>query len=1149
MATKYQHYPVSSEQLSKDYEGWYPVFNGLPKEEHFKGMIEDISLDLAASIPNPLARLYLFDNAFKHFADRLKKGDSAFDGSYAEFVSDCLDFLQWLFESKGEGVFTTADWKFKGQVEKLKGGTEGQRKLASAFDLYLEELSADKITLYYYNRKTDKGAEKFLIGGSSPLSAVYTTPNWRKLVADKKIEVKAQDSSDIFFDDELKGLHDRNVQFRYFLYSSTNSLPGNLKSYVNAVKARFDADFDERVQSEEGIISILKLESEVVFNLYGFEIKRAVNTAVNSDFKIKSERQITNNVFGGKDPLILTINMPSGRYYNDTKYPETSQLNMSVPIDKRALPGTEGNPIFYPWLTVGDFFEESLIYLPYEFNSEQFYTPAVNGESSGFKYLLPLKPLFFEFFNTGKVSELLSVEFDGENVSFKLIIPTTSDKSVELVKSYPRKVQNEADLNVALFPILKPKTESTSVFNYAMLYYNVEGNTDCSLSFFNSHEMPHKHKQDDWRNAALTPVHQNTRDVDVDLVRTRHYEFKENYDIISVEAQSKRGWILPKFEKPGPRSGDELIFGIDFGTSNSFVAYREGTQELKPLAISCNILSAVLNKKAPNGDPFLLSNSISFAKAVESQFAPYQIGGRAYKSGNEDIKIEFPLRTVSTYTSEFSGVDSAKTLFQYSGISFYYEYDQNDNQPYSYKSNIKTDFGLRPEGDTKNQVENYLREILLLVKLKMTELGYKISDEIKIIWTYPAVGSFKGNLEKIMVTMGKEVFGDDFAKNKIKALSESQAPVTYLKQRKEGTRNVLDYSGVLLNVDIGGGTTDIAIHDPNRNKISVSSVKFAGNDLWGGGFDAKERDNAYSLAWEKLKNDNLQKAVENEYKRYKTLNKRISTVASDKTNLLFKYNQRLEFTNMLGIESPDHRLLKLPMVLHFGAILYYIIRLCEKKGINRIGALNFSGKGSSYLRLLFGDDSRKLSAFIVTYFGKYASEQGKKVISVDDDRDGNLKIKMLDNPKEITAYGAIYAYSQNYSVENSVEPEPFYFLDYKPEAADEDDMDKQVEAEKERDEVTLKEEVITQALNGYKILTKMKTHVESIIGEGNFLRLYKELLNKGNKPYMQFVLEQSYDDYRSFVSIAGNESFFFYPFKGALHKIGMEIYHQYLKSE
>ena len=116
-------------------------------------------------------------------------------------------------------------------------------------------------------------------------------------------------------------------------------------------------------------------------------------------------------------PLVLPVE--SGNMYVNLHY--TTALwgkdNRARYFDKqddlkqRRLPN---DGTMYPYLTIGDFLEDTIIQVPHSLNKRSFFDGNYDGPSNAkTSYLLPLKSRFFEFFST---EELLTPFADGSSM-------------------------------------------------------------------------------------------------------------------------------------------------------------------------------------------------------------------------------------------------------------------------------------------------------------------------------------------------------------------------------------------------------------------------------------------------------------------------------------------------------------------------------------------------------------------------------------------------------------------------------------------------------------------------------------------------------------------------------------------------------------
>ena len=161
---------------------------------------------MGTSIPTPFARIQLFDTAFAQVNNLGQDTDSV----YGKLVSECLDFLEFIFNYGTE--ITIKKWNVKEQIENLKKSTTKHQNLGKCLEKFALDLNVKDIYLFYYNG--------VLIGGSSPFTLVYTSPNWQR---NKTITNAKGLNGNLLFADYASTtvdpwpLHKRHKDFREFL--------------------------------------------------------------------------------------------------------------------------------------------------------------------------------------------------------------------------------------------------------------------------------------------------------------------------------------------------------------------------------------------------------------------------------------------------------------------------------------------------------------------------------------------------------------------------------------------------------------------------------------------------------------------------------------------------------------------------------------------------------------------------------------------------------------------------------------------------------------------------------------------------------------------------------------------------------------------
>lgn len=153
--------------------------------------------------------------------------------------------------------------------------------------------------------------------------------------------------------------------------------------------------------------------------------KRTV-TNISSGFEMK----VSDSLRNGNVPLALPVEMyTEPTHYVVAKWDKNTYVPYydARPIDDRTLPD-DGSK--YPYVTVGDFLEDTIVKVPYKFNSEAFFNGNDENPDSKFSYILPLKRTYFNYFTTKDLTEKVCgknrievVRLNGEAVKVVLRIP------------------------------------------------------------------------------------------------------------------------------------------------------------------------------------------------------------------------------------------------------------------------------------------------------------------------------------------------------------------------------------------------------------------------------------------------------------------------------------------------------------------------------------------------------------------------------------------------------------------------------------------------------------------------------------------------------------------------------------------------------
>lgn len=973
---------------------------------------------LASSIPNPLARIHLYTNAFKYFTLKIPNNPNYFDATtYNGFVSDCFDLLQFYFEQPNQIEF--ANFSYTDHINTL-GIEFNFFKKGLKFYLEKDKLADYNFKLIYV--KTETG--KILVGATSKETLIYISPNWKiELEREKsrnptyKLSTRGKgldgdDIMDEFFDAEIRALENRDSRFILFIYSIFFNLEnGNLIQkhqnppykvlfdFLNQLLTLNNGAFKEKIIVNWNALSVDNWIVRKNMMFEGVSLKErpiSENESV-SPCCIAPTKTVSINFdnYGNKKPLIFPPNAEhKANCFKGLPYPNSLVLNASSPFNIRRV--SFSNNETYPWLCADDFFVPVLFQLKFKANTDRFY--GVLEE-----FMCPVKPVFFEFFNQSDLDNNIStkVELDG-SVKFSLKVPIEGNRNdgsefctLEKIYKKGESIEVLEDFNFAMSPFRRYSREND--FETNILVYE-PSSLGSNINFYLLQENGSLVKTNNENNG----VYKNKRELEAGIQAT-HYSVSKKFSVLELcFKNNKTVWLYPKFEIVKVNNDKQSFFAIDFGTSNTFVAYSiAGTDDIAPLTFKDTHV-AMLSKKGNESNPndvFNVGGLVYWREAFETQFFPYQIRNAGAENTYSEKEIpSFPIRTVAVYGGDSEGAifndlksGNNPNLFTHSNVSFSFESDyQNKPQFYNYITNLKPKFESESRGIGTALSYLYLKQILLLIKEKLKEEGLDYTNT-KIYWSYPATGQFKGKLETLYNEISAKIFETN-NNNIFFSVTESEAPIFF------GLDQASQFE---INIDIGGGTTDYSIKASN---IFIDSVKFAGNDLWGGK-DNEATNNFFYTSWNKKLGLKVVRTNPN-YILPKILMKYESnkTPSTDYIQVLFKYENESGFSAYLSNEGQP---LKLAILLHFNAILFYFCHLLLKnkdlgKELQNLQKIRFTGKGSAYLKILFPKE-QQLSSFVKSYVNTFNKRVANDSLIID----ANFLAYTVNNPKEVTAFGAI----------------------------------------------------------------------------------------------------------------------------------------------
>lgn len=969
------------------------------------------------SIPSPFARIDLVKTAFKNVvAGGKPQGISIFH----KMVSDSLDVGQVFFNSinptsKVEIITWNPGLNWVGDTlvveensdlgQLLQSGAESHRLYGETLKMFFgqdaAEYNFDQLQQFYLLNYKDGPARLNIIGGTSPATLFFCSAN-------KLDYVDITYGNDKLFDETYCPLHERSEEYILFLYALRMALPDFrthfkvVDDYLEMCLPLLKQDVRQKVialdrGSYEQLYGRIALAGEgnhpeiAGHELRGIKLDHE-KPKDKSDFVIAATHYTE-----GLPPLVLpayTFNGPLT--YVDGKWPAQLKVPFADPrpVAERTLPGQE---IKYPYITTSDFLEPYLIQLPFEPNTDKFFNGYLpKGSNEG--YLLPLTQAFFNYFSSADLLKPLSdgrhmFEFEklpGNAIKARLRVPIRNGRFIDMERIYETDLAQhghmEADISrnrgiirsqkfsVVIYPFVKRLKDTKANYTVLLLDQDIAQNAQLRYQL--------KYYKDGAAQQPILPRAQRQKsNKQQHAIDTFYDVVLSEFDFIAVETARTRGCLVPLFPVK-TAANRQYSFSVDFGTTNTHIEYSVDGSLPRPLDITAedqqlgmlhnwnevtynNLTAAKFGK----GATLLLEN-------VPKEMMPEYIGG------NE--KYKFPRRTV---VSEPITIDLHKDTYPLADFSIYWQYDAGVKAK---QLTAHTNLKWGDHKDMGKRIEGYIANLVLLIRNKVVLNGGDLS-QTKIIWFYPSsmLGGRLQRIEKIWNDQVELYIGDDI---QVTHLPESIAPF-YFFRNQNGVRAGNE---PVINIDIGGGTTDIVVYK-NESIVSFTSFRFAGNALFGDVYNNPPATNGFVQFFERHCRDILNGTLLAQFVPAKDhIEKSEEFITAlfglehhpDRGETSFSFTEKLNETEEL----------KIVPLLFISSIFYHIAKYQKHKGSGIPRYITFSGTASKMLRIL--DVSKGLKS--VT---KLANRIFNDVFRSEQ---ANVELVAAAGPKEVTAKGGLY---------------------------------------------------------------------------------------------------------------------------------------------
>lgn len=964
------------------------------------------------SIPSPFARIDLIKTAFKEICKPDKRTRKiALDGQtiFHKMVSDSLDVAEIFFNiDKYTGKVEIIKWDPSLMLTELEQSSiAGHRYLADALKKYMSSDSKtynfDKLKNIYLLNYLEGPDELNIIGATSPATLFFSNANDLSYVNDIFF------GEDKPFDSEYQPLYKRDFEFIKYLFALRKSIPNfaglfpEVEAYLNATyKAIEDQNKKNELNSVSAIaledfdsIEVKDIQQNDLVEVLGYTLYKKAHRPVStsSDFVIKTSKQSENL------PLVLPIeagNRYSQLQYTTGKWGNTNRANYKETepeLSRRQLP-FEGS--IHPYLTISDFLEDSIIKVPHTLNTANYFDAHIKIDKPELAFLLPLKPLFFKYFTVEELRGNMQdgkpmVEMKllaGDSVNITLRIPIKGAGNISYIE-YSRiyynnssaDIQNNAgnitDLKFTGFimPQVRFNNAADAIYNVSCIQAS---SAKIELTFYMDAE-------------KISMPFKSCRNEDQEiLIKAENYLVKgQNFDYIQVSSNTYRGLIVPIFKSQ--RNVESYEFSVDLGTSNTHIEYRKNGEAPKVFSFTQKdreLCEMFIPQKNEYG---YLEDLQAETELIEKDFIPGEIG-------NGDFK--FPTRTVLSCAKT---VDWSKTIDPFTLVNLPFTYDKRSDLSYNnLKYNIK--WG---NGEDMRVMESYVRTLMLIIRNKVLLNNGDLS-RTKITWFYP-ISMAPKRLRRLKETWDeayKEYFGDGVTNS----MTESAAPIQYFFKRYSTATS-------LVNVDIGGGTTDIAFA---KDKVinHVTSFRFASNALFENSFSTLDSHNGI-VDYHKgniiklLEEKNLSELIR---VFNSTNNEHPSNMASFlfglKDNSLPKavgINDKAIDFNYLLQEDEDF---KIVFIVFYTSIIYHIAQITKSLGLDVPRHISFSGNGSKVIRVIT-TDSKILAKYTKLVFEKVLGKPYGKELEL-------LGLEKDSNPKDSTCKGGLIGVEEEDSRDKTI---------------------------------------------------------------------------------------------------------------------------------
>jgi len=988
------------------------------------------------SIPSPFAQMHLFETSFEFINKAFKefgndKENLEGNTTYHKNVSRCLDVFELLFRFetlKLKDKISIKTWNISELNEVVKEHNSGIKTFAETLQIFIGNYNNDSRFLNQgistaFNAFTLIYLDNEIIAGTSPYTGFFTVgDNLPKTVANEdnrkffsnnlplyKRKADFQKYINILFSKEPKMIDSFKEVYEYVGLNNKVSEVEGLNSFVSSLS---NVDMHQLTQP----YTILEISNEEITFLSGKipflceKYNKADDEVIakNSDYVIITSKHLE------RPPLALSHTgvKPRWNYLDGSSFPKEGKTTSSTPIEKRKLPQSV---IEYPWINRNDFLSKHLIELEYDVNTTKFWLP--NGEVQNI--ILPVTEKYFDYFTIKDLKKHISIEkLNLGAIIVTLEIPIKADNgkgTMKFQRTYdyvvPETIDNDENgavikstLAFGIYPFFKV---ADKVYNdrYKALSYHLNGE-EINYKFLReftskpetitveASEISRTRKDEKYPSVSnyidISSIHYNAqgevtyktdKDVTFDLVSVNVNNLDKNVAL--------NGVLLPLMGEPIQLSESETSIAFDIGTSNSFVAFKtvsavENLSSYKGKGTSVEPDFVLLHKPIDSEENHLKfdSNSIRglYGTLQYAEFLPSVIG--------IDSPFSFPIRSIVNIDNDtkpeqpgnINVLSNTNIPFAFGHSSLRYEYDFTH-------SNIKWGVTDSNNNAAQNKLRGFIEQLAWMGRNKLLSEGYN-PQNTNVIWFKPL--SMSTNQMTVFNSIWQELFATYYSKSenykRLISVTESWAPY-YSYPNEFGSGKVF------MNLDIGGGTTDLIVFE-NEKPTLTTSFRFAGNSLFESRNSNKPFDNGFVTRYEAA----MLKYFGEDLKKQETVKYIKSSSGLQSTDLLSYFFNYKEFGKKLSMDGE----FKLLFLIHNAAIFFHSCQMLKMIACKDLPTyIGLSGNGAKLMEITNGTSDLNRTNGV----SKLAALILKQIFKLD--KLHPVEIQILKNPKESTAIGGI----------------------------------------------------------------------------------------------------------------------------------------------